>query len=245
MGRTSDYQSSYCYDCPLGRAGGGGSGTCHACSIGMYADTAATVNCDLCASGRSECHTGAWNCSITCDSLGTPRGCDPGINPQLACDTAEATANAVHALTGILIGLCVAVIALIGMIVKCCCCKKKQTGVAGADPSVAAPPTPVDFTATNPVAVQPEMMSPVASAPPTQMQPTADATTSQPKVETLADFLQLANLVEYSAALNELGVSELVHMQDLQKEDLVEMGMKPLQANRCQRNLQACGIIIN
>jgi hypothetical protein len=27
--------------------------------------------------------------------------------------------------------------------------------------------------------------------------------------------------------------------------DLIEMGMKPLQANRCQRNLAACGITIS
>ena len=27
--------------------------------------------------------------------------------------------------------------------------------------------------------------------------------------------------------------------------DLVDLGMKPLQANRCQRNLEECGIVIS
>ena len=46
--------------------------------------------------------------------------------------------------------------------------------------------------------------------------------------ETLAEWLQRLDLVEYQKGLEELGASSLVHVAQLRQEDLQPLGMPPL-----------------
>jgi hypothetical protein len=215
LGQSSDYQATSCYDCPRGKHSPclrAPCSSCEDCPVGQFAEFDASTECQLCAPGRSECHHAAWNCSISCDTAVATwtEECEPGVSPQLACDTRDSTAQRQQLNKVLLVAALVGAVVVILVLVKVCCCKKKTVAPAAVE---EAAPTPTDFTATNPVAMQPAAadMSPMApmdmsSSPmgvgaPAQVQPPLSQPADAAAITTLDDLLTKANLMEFKPAL--------------------------------------------
>ena len=81
--------------------------------------------------------------------------------------------------------------------------------------------------------------APAVAAAAVVAQPLESAPAPAPIVQDLSQVLSAAHLSHYESALRELGCELPAHLADLEEQDLVELGMKKLEAKRLLRTARA------